>query len=97
MAEVITDAPPTEEDSLVMLSAEAWCAPCRQFAPVFHRAAAEHKGDVKFYKVDIDENPDLAAKFDVKSVPTVVRIKDGVAVRVDERRPAPFVKYATSL
>jgi len=97
MAELITDETPTEDDSMIMLSAESWCVPCRQFAPVFKRAADGHTGNVKFYKVDIDDNPELAEKYNVKSVPTIIRVKDSELEYVHERRPLPFLRYAESL
>ena len=97
MAEVITDTTPTEDNSLIVLSAESWCQPCRQFAPVFKRAADSHDGDIKFYKIDIDENPELATKYNVQSVPTVIRAVDGELERVEERRPMHFLRYVESL
>lgn len=97
MTDIITDESPTEDNSLIVLSAESWCQPCRQFAPVFKRAADDHTGDIKFYKVDIDDNPELAEKYGVKSVPTVIRAKDGELEYVSERRPVPFLKYVQSL
>lgn len=97
MTEVITDEVPTEVNSLIVLSAESWCQPCRQFAPVFARAASEYDGDIKFYKVDIDDNPELAVKYNVQSVPTVIRAKDGELEYVNERRPLPFLRYVQSL
>lgn len=97
MSEVITGEVPSEDNSLIVLSAESWCQPCRQFAPVFKRAAEAHTGDIKFYKVDIDDNPELASKYNVQSVPTVVRAKDGELEYVNERRPMPFLRYVQSL
>lgn len=97
MAEVITDSTPTEDDSIIVLGAESWCQPCRNFAPVFARAAAQHDGDIKFFKVDIDDNPELAEKYGVQSVPTVIRARDGELEYVTERRPMPFIRYVESL
>lgn len=97
MAEVITDSVPSEDNSIIVLGAESWCQPCRQFAPVFKRAASEHKGDIEFYKVDIDENPELATKYNVQSVPTVIRAKGGEIEYVNERRPMPFLRYVQGL
>lgn len=97
MSEVITNEVPTEDNSLIMLSAESWCAPCRAFAPTYEQAAKEHDGDIKFYKVDIDEQPEVAQAYGVMSVPTVLRVKDGNVEPVTERRPIPFMKYVESL
>ena len=56
-----------------------WCGPCRMLSPVVDEVAAELSG-VKVGKVNIDEQPDLAAQFDVMSIPTLVVFKDGKAV-----------------
>ena len=55
----------------------AWCAPCRQFAPVFEEAADTHT-DITFAKVDIDDNPELASMANVSSVPTLMAFRDGI-------------------
>ncbi len=57
----------------------AWCGPCRMLSPVVDEVAAELPG-VKVGKVNIDEQPDLAAQFDVMSIPTLVVFKDGKTV-----------------
>jgi thioredoxin 1 len=55
----------------------AWCGPCRVFAPVFE-AAAERHPDVVFGKVDTEAEPGLAAAFEVRAIPTLVVLRDGV-------------------
>ena len=54
-----------------------WCGPCKIMGPQFDFAAKELKGKIKFGKVNIDENYDLANKFQVMSIPTVLLIQDG--------------------
>ena len=54
-----------------------WCGPCRAFAPVFERAAAKNPG-VTFAKVNTEEQPALAAEFEIRSIPTLMVIRDGV-------------------
>ena len=54
-----------------------WCGPCRAFAPVFERAAAKNPG-VTFAKVNTEEPPALAAEFEIRSIPTLMVIRDGV-------------------
>ena len=56
-----------------------WCGPCRMLAPVLDDIAQE-RPDVKVCKVNIDEEPDLANKFQVFSIPTLVVMKDGKIV-----------------
>ncbi len=54
-----------------------WCGPCRAFAPVFERAAIKHP-DITFAKVNTEDQPALAAEFDIRSIPTLMVIRDGV-------------------
>lgn len=58
----------------------AWCGPCRMVAPLVEEIAQE-RPDVKVGKVNVDEEPELAARFGVMSIPTLVVIKDGKVVR----------------
>ncbi len=55
----------------------AWCGPCRMLSPVISGIADEYRGKVKVGKVNVDEQPELASRFLVKSIPTVVVIRDG--------------------
>ena len=54
-----------------------WCGPCRAFAPVFERAALKNP-DLTFAKVNTEEQPELAAEFEIRSIPTLMVIRDGV-------------------
>ena len=64
-------------DELVVVDFFAtWCGPCKMLGPVIERAADKFS-DVHFYKVDIDEEMDLAARFQVMSVPTLIYFKRG--------------------
>lgn len=53
-----------------------WCGPCRMIAPTIEEIAAEHP-EIKVGKIDVDEQPELAAQFRVMSIPTLVVIKEG--------------------
>lgn len=57
----------------------AWCGPCRMFGPVFEAASERHSGIV-FAKVDTEAEPELAAAFDVYSIPTLVVFRDQILV-----------------
>ena len=57
----------------------AWCGPCRFFAPVFERAAARNT-DLVFGKVDTEAQPELAASFGIRSIPTLMVVRDGVVL-----------------
>ncbi|MDR0357614.1 MAG: thioredoxin [Clostridiales Family XIII bacterium] len=57
-----------------------WCGPCKSFAPVFEEAAARYEGKIKFAKINVDEQRDLALKNKVMSIPTLLFFKDGEQV-----------------
>jgi thioredoxin 2 len=57
-----------------------WCAPCRAAAPVVKKVADEMSGRVIVLKVDTDQNPELAARFDVRGIPNFVVLKQGKVV-----------------
>ncbi len=57
-----------------------WCGPCKMLSPIIEKIAAEHP-EIKVCKVDIDEEPSLAERFGVMSVPTLAVMKDGKVVR----------------
>jgi thioredoxin 1 len=58
----------------------AWCGPCRAIAPVLEEVAGASEGRVILAKVDIDRNPGLAARHGIRSIPTVLFVKDGTIV-----------------
>lgn len=57
-----------------------WCGPCRMIAPIVDELAGEYQGKAKIGKVDVDNNPMIANKFGIRSIPTLYIFKDGVAV-----------------
>lgn len=58
-----------------------WCGPCKMLAPVLHEIAEESTGVFKVGKVNVDEQPDLAAEFGVMSIPTLLLFENGKLVR----------------
>jgi thioredoxin 1 len=54
-----------------------WCAPCKMIAPLLDEAADEYADKLDIVKLNIDENPSSAAKFGVRSIPTLILFKDG--------------------
>ena len=54
-----------------------WCGPCKMIAPALEEIANEMGGKVKIAKLNIDENPELAAQFGVRSIPTLMIFKGG--------------------
>lgn len=55
----------------------SWCGPCKMFSPIVDEFAEENTGKVKVGKINIDDEPELAAQFGVMSIPTVIVFKDG--------------------
>lgn len=56
-----------------------WCGPCKMIAPLLDDASKEYQGRVIIAKLNVDENPDTAAKFGVRGIPTLMLFKDGKA------------------
>ena len=56
-----------------------WCGPCKAIAPILDEIAAENAGKLTIAKLNVDENPDIALRFDVMSIPTLILFKDGQA------------------
>ncbi len=54
-----------------------WCGPCKAIAPILDELAGDYSGRLKIAKVDVDKNPELAGEFGIRSIPTLLIIKDG--------------------
>lgn len=54
-----------------------WCGPCKMIAPILDEIAIEYAGKIKICKVDVDGNPESAAKFNVRGIPTLLVFKNG--------------------
>ncbi|MBU0760357.1 MAG: thioredoxin [Nanoarchaeota archaeon] len=68
------------EDKVVVDFYAEWCGPCKMMAPVLEETAGELRGKAKFGKVDVDENSELAQRFQVMSIPTLIFFRDGKQV-----------------
>ena len=55
----------------------AWCGPCKMIAPLLDELSTEYAGRIKVCKVDVDSNPETAAKFNVRGIPTLLVFKNG--------------------
>lgn len=69
------------EPKLVLIDFYAsWCGPCKAIAPMLEQLAYEFETSVVFVKVDVDQNRELAKKFMLRSVPTLILLKDGAVL-----------------
>jgi len=101
MAEGIVDLTSTAWDSEVLQSSglfmvdfwAVWCGPCRMIAPTIEELAKEYAGKIKVGKLNTDENPEVATKYKIMGIPTVMFFKDGQKVdQVVGAVPKPQLK-----
>lgn len=57
-----------------------WCGPCRQLGPILEAIDEEMGGDVTIYKMNVDDSPETASQFGIRSIPTMFLFKDGKQV-----------------
>ncbi|WP_455466101.1 thioredoxin [Bartonella sp. B39] len=71
-SEVLTSSTPVVVDFWA-----EWCGPCKMIAPILDEISAEMQNQVKIAKINIDENPELATQYGVRSIPTLLMFKGG--------------------
>ncbi len=70
-----------EHEGLVLVDFWAvWCGPCRMIAPTIEELAGEYEGKLKVVKLNTDENPDIASKYKIMGIPTLIFFKNGEKV-----------------
>jgi thioredoxin 1 len=58
-----------------------WCGPCKMIAPALEEIASEHEGRVQIAKLNVDDNPETARRYDVMSIPTLLVFNEGAPVK----------------
>ena len=58
-----------------------WCGPCKMIAPILEEIASEQVGKVRIAKLNVDDNPDAARRYEVMSIPTLIVFQDGQPVK----------------
>lgn len=70
-----------------------WCGPCRMMAPVLEELNRDYNGEIKFAKLNTDEAPGIAAKFGIRSIPTLIVISGGeIKGKIVGFAPKPVIK-----
>ncbi|MCD5411442.1 thioredoxin [Thermodesulfovibrionales bacterium] len=70
-----------QDNGIVMIDFwAAWCGPCKMITPVIEELAKEYAGKIKVGKLNTDENPDIASKYKIMGIPTIMFFKNGEKV-----------------
>lgn len=69
-----------EKNVAILDFSATWCTPCKMLEPVLEEVSEVMSGDVDFYNIDVDVNPDLAQEFGVANIPALIMLKNGKKV-----------------
>ena len=72
-----------------------WCGPCKMIAPILDEVSLEYANKVKICKLDVDGNPETAAKFNVRGIPTLLVFKNGAGLSIDLSTCDSAAKFIT--
>jgi thioredoxin 1 len=94
----VTDATFTEavlnsEDTIMVDFWAEWCGPCRAVSPILDQIASEHASKIKIVKLNVDDNPQIAAKYQITSIPAMKVFKGGEVVKtIIGAKPKPAIE-----
>ena len=85
MSELVADVSDADFETQVLQSDQpvlvdfwaAWCAPCRMLSPTIDQIATDFDGRAKVFKLNVDDNAEVSAKYNIKGIPTLLLFKDG--------------------
>lgn len=84
----------TENVRLVVDFWAPWCAPCRMVEPIIYELAKVYVGRVKFARINVDSNPEIATRFEVMSIPTLILFENAIEVdRIVGALPREFIEH----
>jgi len=91
----LTRAIEKTDELLVVDFWATWCGPCKQFAPTFKQAASQHEPKARFIKIETESEQAISAKYNIRSIPTLVIFKNGQEIdRVSGALAAPdFINW----
>ena len=89
------DAGDSKKPLMILDCYATWCSPCKMIAPVFEQFS-EHYSQAAFYKVNVDEVPDVAHELGIRSMPTFVYFKNGEKVHEVSGAAPPMIEGAIS-
>ncbi len=72
-----------------------WCGPCHGMIPILEACASEYKGRVRIVKVDVDENPRTAERYEIRTIPTLIFFREGKPIEVIHGAPSFAVLKST--
>jgi len=89
-----TDEVLNSEDTIMVDFWAEWCGPCRAVSPILDAIASEHSDKIKIVKLNVDDNPQIAAKYQITSIPAMKVFKGGEVVKtIIGAKPKPAIEH----
>ena len=88
-----TDEVLNSEDTIMVDFWAEWCGPCRAVSPILDQIASEHSSKIKIVKLNVDDNPEIAMKYQITSIPAMKVFKGGEVVKtIIGAKPKPAIE-----